>query len=486
MTLKWVSVPLLVIWSACSALAGPAFENSAVVRTVELGGTVVHVTTTYAVRALENNVKTYTIAVGANDWAKTSWSEVKIKGQDKALEFVERVEDGFSFLDIALPKSLSASKSLNLVFETVQTHATRPWPETAGQDEEQKMKYTTDLFVLSPYSTVIQRTKLRAMAPRILSFTEPEGIDRFVGDSLVSKTGATVIYGPYNDVPASANEEFINEYQQRVTMHYHHDQPVLEVKELNRAVEVSHWGANINTQDEISLYNAGPKLKGHFSRLQHQIQQYMKKPAPHMLPALLLHLPAGIQNTYYYDQIGNVSTSKLRVAPLLAGSPKSSQPSVLELKPRYPILGGWNYSFTLGWDAPLETAVTYDKSTGKYTLAVPIMTTIPGAVISHETLQIILPEGATDIDFVTPFPAQSATIGTHVTFLDTIGRPTIVLEYKDLTLKHAQEVYVTYRVPFFAHIRKPLAVSGVFFSVFAVATVLSRISLSIRPKQKVM
>jgi oligosaccharyltransferase complex subunit alpha (ribophorin I) len=113
-----------------------------------------------------------------------------------------------------------------------------------------------------------------------------------------------------------------------------------------------------------------------------------------MLPALLLHLPAGIQNTYYYDQIGNVSTSKLRVAPLVPGS-KSNLPSILELKPRYPILGGWNYSFTLGWDAPLETAVTYDKSSGKYTLAVPIMTTIPGAVISHENLQIILPEGAT-------------------------------------------------------------------------------------------
>lgn len=92
MTLKWVSFPLLLVWSACSALAGPAFENSAVVRTVELGGTVVHVTTTYAVRALENNVKTYTIAVGANDWSKTSWSEVKIKGQDKPLTYVERVE----------------------------------------------------------------------------------------------------------------------------------------------------------------------------------------------------------------------------------------------------------------------------------------------------------------------------------------------------------------------------------------------------------
>lgn len=114
-----------------------------------------------------------------------------------------------------------------------------------------------------------------------------------------------------------------------------------------------------------------------------------------MLPALILQLPAGIRNAYYYDQIGNVSTSKLRVAPLAPKNAQRSQGSILELKPRYPILGGWNYTFTLGWDAPIEACVSYDKSTGKYTLAVPILTGVPGAVINHEELSIILPEGAT-------------------------------------------------------------------------------------------
>lgn len=43
----------------------------------------------------------------------------------------------------------------------MQTHATWPCPASAAQLEEQALKYRTDLFVLSPYHTVVQRTKLK-------------------------------------------------------------------------------------------------------------------------------------------------------------------------------------------------------------------------------------------------------------------------------------------------------------------------------------
>ena len=46
---------------------------------------MVHVTTTYAVRALKNGVKTYTIALGDEEDEHTSWFEVKVKGESKAL-----------------------------------------------------------------------------------------------------------------------------------------------------------------------------------------------------------------------------------------------------------------------------------------------------------------------------------------------------------------------------------------------------------------
>lgn len=58
-----------------------SFENTAVVRTVDLGGSLVHVTTTYAVKALEDDSSIYTIALGEDEQKKTSWIQAKMKGE---------------------------------------------------------------------------------------------------------------------------------------------------------------------------------------------------------------------------------------------------------------------------------------------------------------------------------------------------------------------------------------------------------------------
>lgn len=53
------------------------------------------------------------------------------------------------------------NETVTIIVGTVQTHATYPWPEQSGQMELQSLKYESDLFVLSPYKTLVQRTKLR-------------------------------------------------------------------------------------------------------------------------------------------------------------------------------------------------------------------------------------------------------------------------------------------------------------------------------------
>ncbi|KAF4619525.1 hypothetical protein D9613_005085 [Agrocybe pediades] len=483
----WRLLPLLA-YAASVLASSQSFENTAIVRTVELGGAVVHVTTTYAIKSLEDGLKAYTIALGRDERAKTSYLEAKVKGQQDALQIKEHVletKDDFHLVDILLEKPLSTNKTLNIVVETIQTHATEPWPATAGQKDEQALRYTTGLFILSPYATTVQRTKVKGMSPRIISYTTPKNVESFADNTAVSKSGATVVYGPYNNIPPSASSSFIEQYQQPITIHYNHDQAVLEVLKLQRSVEISHWGANLNTQDNIVLHNAGPKLKGHFSRLDHQTQAFYKRPAPHVLPALTLHLPSGIRNAYYYDTIGNVSTSRLRTAPSVPKNKLGTQFSVLEFKPRYPILGGWNYSFTLGWDAPLADYASYDKSTGRYIVEVPIMTPILGAVVNDEELTVILPEGATDVQFVTPFPALSNWIGTHVTYLDTIGRPSLTFKYKDLTPMHARSILVSYKVSWSAHLKKPVAIGTVFMGLFVLGAITRRVNLTLHQKKKV-
>jgi oligosaccharyltransferase complex subunit alpha (ribophorin I) len=486
----WRTLSILALAFVVPALSlageGPSFENTAIVRTVELSGSLVHVTTTYAAKALEAGSKVYTIALGPKERERISWLQAKIKGQQQPLHVMDHGFHDYSgthLLSVELPKALGINASVNLVLETVETHATRPWPQTASQKDSQSLKYDTSLFVLSPYHTVIQRTKIKSPNPLIHSFTTLENLGEFTLENPVTKSGATVTYGPYNNIPSSSNTEFIAQYQKVVTVHFKYDQPVLEVTKLKRAAEISHWGANLNIQDEIHLHNAGPLLKGHFSRLEHQTQGFFKRDAPHALRTLTLHLPAGIHNTYFYDLIGNVSTSHLRTVPSVPKESNLKQFSVFELKPRFPLMGGWNYSFTLGWDSPLADSAAWDKKTGRYLVQIPVMTLIPGAVVNQAEVSVILPEGATDVQFVPPFPAVSNWISTTTTYLDTTGRPTLTFEYSQLTDRHTGSIYVSYKVPFSAHLKKPLAVATAFFSLFVLALGIRRIDLRIHKKK---
>ena len=121
---------------------------------------------------------------------------------------------------------------------------------------------------------------------------------------------------------------------------------------------------------------------------------------------MTLNLPAAITNPYFYDIIGNVSTSRFRPASLpknaVRPAPKGTageRHSILELRPRYPLLGGWNYTFTLGWDAPLGHSVSYDAKNGNYILAVPFLTHIPHSAVDDAEVKVVLPEGAEYVFF---------------------------------------------------------------------------------------
>ncbi|KAI9513334.1 oligosaccharyl transferase alpha subunit [Russula earlei] len=462
--------------------AAHSFENTAIVRTVDLGGSLVHVTTTYAIRALENDATQYVVSIGEEESRSVSWFEAKLKGQSEPLTFfngpLEPHHGTYSYT-VDLPKPLSVNGTVNLVVETVLTHTTYPWPEKATQENDQALKYEGDLLVLSLYKTTTQRIKVRAPAPRIISYTTPEGLDAFATDNLATQAGATITYGPFANIPPSASAEFIKQHQKHIVVHYHYAAPVVEITSLRRSAEISHWGANLNVQNDMVLRNAGPALKGHFARIVHQSQTYFNRIPPHVIPSLTFHLPPGIHSVYYYDLNGNVSTSRLRAAPSVPKAAESKQHSLLELRPRYPLMGGWNYSFTLGWDSPLADSAGYDARTGAYIVGIPVQTVIPGAVVDQAELKVILPEGATDIDVFPPFAPITQHRSTHVTYLDSIGRPAVTLSFENLTDKHSGLIYVTYKVPLSAHLQKPKVVSVAFVTLFLVAFLARRIDLTL-------
>lgn len=228
------------------------------------------------------------------------------------------------------------------------------------------------------------------------NYTSPFDVS---GSSGPVKSGATITYGPFNSLPPSTSSTFQSVNQVPISIRYEVASPVLRLLSLNRSVEISHWGSNLNVQDEIHLLNDGARLKGQFSRLSHQVMLYNHLPTPGILTEIKLRLPKGISSPYFVDLNGNVSTSHFRPAPIPSKvalqKSTSMQWSTLELKPRYPILGGWTYNFTLGWDAPLRDSVHYDRSQNLYVLAVPFWTPIPTASVDEAEVKIVLPEAAT-------------------------------------------------------------------------------------------
>jgi oligosaccharyltransferase complex subunit alpha (ribophorin I) len=196
-------------------------------------------------------------------------------------------------------------------------------------------------------------------------------------------------------------------------------------------------------------------------------------------------LPPGAKDAYFIDQIGNVSTSHFRSAPAdseLIDVPSHEIPdhkaSLLHLQPRYPILGGWNYTYTVGWNLPLSDGwltILPNSFPQEYSVAIPFwnaMRNVPAGIVRTE---IVLPEGAEIVSVETPFETEEIRYTTYTTYLDTIGRPAVVITKERATEREGANVYVTYRMDTTAHLMKPMAVASVFFAMFAGALVLRRL-----------
>jgi len=70
----------------------------------------------------------------------------------------------------------------------------------------------------------------------------------------------------------------------------------------------------------------------------------------------------------------------------------------LELRPRYPVFGGWKYSFKVGWDADLKEYLRKLEKGDGYVLKIPFLEgpRMPeGIEYKKVEVRVILPEGAT-------------------------------------------------------------------------------------------
>jgi oligosaccharyltransferase complex subunit alpha (ribophorin I) len=242
----------------------------------------------------------------------------------------------------------------------------------------QTITYGFSAYSPSAYKTLKQKTKLKMPGGKIEEFTKLENKN---ADGVADPVhqGSILTYGPYNKIAAGQSLP--------VSVRYEFTKPLLRATRFERDIEVSHWGGNLAVEERYWLTNRAAKLKNHFSRVQWQMSQYANPPSS-AAKDLRLVLQGGVTNPYFVDDIGNVSTSNFR-----PGKRESS----LQIKPRYPIFGGWNYNFKVGWDANLLNYVR--RGVGEqYVLKVPFLEgprTDAGIEYDSAVIRVVLPEGAT-------------------------------------------------------------------------------------------
>lgn len=267
-----------------------------------------------------------------------------------------------------------------------------------------------------------------------------------------------------------------------MTVRYEFTKPLLVCSLLERDIEVSQWGGNLATEERYWLRNDAAALSNHFSRVTWATQAFYRGDTS-ALKELKVPLRPGSIDPYFTDDIGNVSTSRYR--------PNNVREASLELKPRYPIFGGWKYSFRIGWNNALSSALRKLKTGNTYVLRVPFIEgpKMPeGIQYEHVVLRVILPEGATDIRWETVggtgLPVLQSEISLHKTFMDTLGR----LELRLSAMNVADEardadLVVIYEYPFMASFRKPLSIFVAVLGLFTVIWAASRVDTSIGRKR---
>jgi oligosaccharyltransferase complex subunit alpha (ribophorin I) len=374
------------------------------------------------------------------------------------------------FYLIHLPTPLAPKAQQTLAISYSVLSAAAPVPAQIGQSDKQYVQYTFSAYTPSAYVTEKQKTKLKFPNADVPDYTTLPADLNAEKKADPQKQGSTFTYGPYNDVPAGA-EEF-------VSVRYEFTKPLTQATLLERDLEVSHWGGNLASEERYWLTNQGAKLKNHFSRVEWQKQSYMNPPTS-ALKELKLPLHPGAMDAYFTDDIGNVSTSRFR---------PGQKEALLELKPRYPVFGGWKYSFRVGWNADLKTYLRKLATGDTYVLKVPFLEgprASEGIAYARVHLRVILPEGATNVRYSTTVPLVESSTSVHKTFMDTLGRPSLDLHAINIVDEFRErELIVTYDYSWTAGYRKPIVLTLGLFAVFTVTWVLGSIDTSIGKSKK--
>ncbi|KAL2819909.1 Ribophorin I [Aspergillus cavernicola] len=461
------------------------FKNVNLVRNTNLEKGYARETVNVVVENVDKQPQSdYYLSFPSDTFDRVGGLEVRNKKEAEKGRFdVEAVEVDLArdvqYFVVHLPEPLAPSSQVTLGISYSLLNSLHPRPATIEQSDRQYLTYSFSAYVPSAYQTVTQKAKLKFPGTNVPDYTTTD----LKSGQDPERQGSTYTYGPYNTADVAPGTSY------PITVRYEFTKPVVTASLLERDLEVSHWGGNLATEERYWLHNNGSKLSNHFSRVDWTVANYQQSPSS-AIRELRYPLKPGSVDPYFIDDIGNVSTSRYR--PGLA-----TREANLDFKPRFPIFGGWNYSFRIGWNNELSSFLRRAVSgADSYVLKVPFLEgpkMAEGVQYEKVVVRVILPEGARNVRYQTvegplsnglPGASQiQSSLSTHKTFMDTLGRTTLTLTVESLTDEaRDSQLVITYDHSLWDALRKPVAFTAGLLSVFAATWAIANIDVSIKKR----
>ncbi|XP_077287574.1 dolichyl-diphosphooligosaccharide--protein glycosyltransferase subunit 1 [Arctopsyche grandis] len=434
-----------------SELVNDRLVNKHVERSIDLSSQLVKIS---AKVTLENTgdapVKSFLVAVEPEAKYKLALLTAKDsnKRELRVVDTSVTSQPDPKFARIELKDPIQPAKTLFVTLDYVFTKSLTPHPSTISQKDKQLVRYHGNHYFYSPYKTESQKTTVTMGSKNVENYSKLKP---------VSLTDSTITYGTYENISPFTKDD--------LSVHYENNSPFLTVTQIDRVIEVSHWG-NIAIEETIDMFHSGAALKGSFSRYDFQQDSLSGASSVKSYKTLL---PASATGVYYRDTNGNISTSHMKV---------KKDAVELDLRPRFPLFGGWKTHYTLGYNVPSYEYLYH--SGDQYLLKMRLIDHIyDDMAVDRVTTTIILPEGSTDIKVTTPYPITRHKDTLHHTYLDTTGRPTISFSKSNLVENHIQDFQLRYSFPRILMLQEPILVVIFLYILFLCVIVYVRLDFSI-------
>ncbi|KAF8821480.1 ribophorin i protein [Cardiosporidium cionae] len=305
-----------------------------------------------------------------------------------------------------------------------------PWPEKIDVSDRQFVKLSLYSIWLSPYAAKEEMTTIELMHDILVSKTHFEALEKQGLHPSADKKWST---GTLKKIQA-------NTVGKPLKFYFEHEHALPFLFAAEKRVDVSYWG-NVHFHEYYYLHNEAAAVKGEFSRLDYwrKTNDIMHSNMP-LLPSsfvtrLVALFPLFVRNFEYFDELGNISTSKIVIKT--KGREKCTS---FTMTPRFPVVGGWNTFWQLQYNLPAESALRQDTVSHSTVLTIPFSPGYSGLYIEDYHFSVVLPNGAHNIHIESPIPLDSNETSIAWSWFDIFqGRPMLHL-YKHGMLLPASEI----------------------------------------------